>query len=174
MDASEAISNSSGIILQLIDRIKDRQTAALVVQLQKNHFTIQHELVRLESENANLALDKRVFESQVLQVKESHRQAITVLDEKHRQEIAKMTAANTKPREDELDETSKQMLISLANNDPHNSVTDDELIQIFGLAKAKGDYLFKQLRERRLVDSAGGQMGRGSFWYVTDAGTQYL
>src|SRR5580692_2387259 len=131
MNASEAIANSTGIILQLIDRIKDGKTAALVMQLQQNHFTVQHELVRLESENANLMLDKRGFESQALQVKESHRQAIAALEEKYRQEIVKMTAANTKPKEDELDETAKQMLISLANKDPNNSVTDGELIQIF-------------------------------------------
>jgi hypothetical protein len=163
MNASEAISNSSGIIIQLIDRIKDRQTAALVAQLQAHHFTIQHELVRLESENANLALDKRNFESQILKMKEAHRQ-----------EIEKVTSNYANPNQDGLDETSKQMLITLANKDPQTNVTDDDLIQIFGLQKARGDYLFSQLRERSLISINGGQMGRGMFCSVTDAGLKYL
>src|ERR1700733_15405093 len=113
MNVSEAISNSSGIIIQLIDRIKDRQTAALVSQLQTNFFTVQQELVRLESENANLALDKRQFELKISEVKEAHRL-----------EIAKIAATHAKPKEDELEETAMQMLITLAHNPPQNSVTD--------------------------------------------------
>jgi hypothetical protein len=66
------------------------------------------------------------------------------------------------------------MLVTLANADDHEGVTDGELIQHLGLPKAKGDYLFDQLRRREFVATGGGVMGRGMFWSVTSAGRDYM
>jgi hypothetical protein len=81
---------------------------------------------------------------------------------------------NARPKGDELDEICKKMLVTLANADDHEGITDGELIQHLGLPKAKGDYFFDQLRTRKFVDTGGGVMGRGMFWSVTSAGRDYM
>jgi hypothetical protein len=80
-----------------------------------------------------------------------------------------------RPKVDQLDDIATKMLVTLANfDDTEDGITDGELIQRLGLPKAKGDYHFDQLRKRHFVASGGGQMGRGSFWFVTDAGREYM
>jgi|ERR1039458_3584806 DNA-binding MarR family transcriptional regulator len=79
---------------------------------------------------------------------------------------------NARPKGDELDEISTKMLVTLANF--KGSITDSELIQRLGLPKAKGDYHFDQLEKRKFVNSDGGQLGRGMFFYVTTEGRDYL
>ena len=95
-------------------------------------------------------------------------------DLKLENEKLKSQLEKARPKGDEFDPICNQMLVVLANSRGGDGITDDDLINHFRLPKAKGDYLFAQLRQRKFVDSAGGQMGRGAFWYVTDEGLAYL
>lgn len=81
---------------------------------------------------------------------------------------------NARTKSDELDDICKKMLVTLANADDREGITDGELIQQLGLPKAKGDHCFDQLKKRKFVGTGAGAMGRGMFWYVTSDGREYL
>jgi DNA-binding MarR family transcriptional regulator len=81
---------------------------------------------------------------------------------------------NARQEGGELDEIATKMLVTLANHTGRDGITSSELIQYLGLPKAKGDYHFDQLQKRKFVNTGGGVMGRGMFWYVTSAGRDYL
>lgn len=78
------------------------------------------------------------------------------------------------PASDELDEICSKMLVTLANYNGRDGITNHELIQHLGLQKAKGDYHFDQLVKRKFVHTSSGVMGRGMFYHVTSAGRDYM
>lgn len=169
-----AIKDIVDLCRDLRDEGENRKVAEAISKIQSLTLDLQSEQATLVEKNTELLTENHQLKLSMEALKQSHAQAMAQIQEKHRAEMAAITASNARPKEDELDDVCKQMLIALANHDPHDGITDDELIQHFGLQKAKGDYHFAQLRERQLVGSGGGQMGRGAFWFVTDAGLKYL
>jgi hypothetical protein len=174
MTTQEAMAQVSALMIQLIERVKDGKTATLVQQIQSLNQTIQAGY--FASEQKSLDRQQELFDAnrKIAQMEDEQSKAIAAIQEKHRQEIARFTAGNAQPKRDELDDNCKKMLVTLANADDHEGVTDSELIQHLGLPKAKGDYYFDKLKDRKFVNSSGGQMGRGMFWHVTSAGRDYL
>jgi TolA-binding protein len=74
--------------------------------------------------------------------------------------------------QDRLPQESEQMLVLIANKD--GRITSDMVIRHLGLPKARGDYFFDKLTKHKLVDTAGGQMGVGWFYFATQAGREYM
>jgi hypothetical protein len=74
MTALEAIPKVATLLARLIDRVKDRQTAALVQQIQQHQFVIQQGLM-----DANAKISK---------MEDEHPKAIAALKEEHRKAIA--------------------------------------------------------------------------------------
>lgn len=79
MTAIEAIPKVTALITSLIERIKDRQTASLVQQIQQYQLVIQTGLI--ESQTENLELKRKI-----LHMEQEHSKAIMERDV----EIAKM------------------------------------------------------------------------------------
>ncbi len=140
------------------DFVRVAQTAGLskdvIDLLEKKSVLLAEQVASLQQENTSLLRENRNLK---LENEELRRQL-----------------QNARPKGDELDDIYNKMLVALANFKGGDGITDGELIEHFGLPKAKGDYLFAQLRNRKFVQSGSGQMGRGWFYHVTDAGLQYL
>lgn len=75
-------------------------------------------------------------------------------------------------QQDQLPTESEKMLAHIAN--ARSAVTCDQVIKHFGLSKAKGEFLFDQLLERKYVYHTGGQIGVGWFYDATSEGRKYL
>jgi len=77
---------------------------------------------------------------------------------------------NARPKSEALDDICNQMLLRVANS---RNITNNELIQAFGLGKAKGDFLLDKLWKRNFIRSPGA-IARGSLLMVTTDGREYL
>lgn len=141
------IATTAGLAKDVIDllQVKTVLLTDQVSTLEKDNVALAQENTTLLRENRNLKLENEKLKGEL---------------------------QNSRPKSDELYEIATKMLVTLANFD--GSITDGELIQRLGLPKAKGDYHFDQLQKRKFVNSSGGQMGRGMFFYVTSAGRDYL
>lgn len=102
-------------------------------------------------------------------IKEEKTKLLSELDEARRELLILKTSKNVKH---ELDETSEKMLILIANRS--EGTIDNEMIQHLGFQQAKGKYHLDQLRKRGFVHSGSGIIGRGSLYYATTEGREYL
>jgi FtsZ-binding cell division protein ZapB len=140
------------------DFIRVAQTAGLskdvIDLLEKKVALLAEQVASLEQENSTLLRENR---------------NLHLVNEDLKKQLD-----NARPKGDELDELSTKILVSLANFQGGNAITDRELIQQLGIPKAKGDYHFDQLRNRKFIHSSSGAVGRGAFYFATTAGREYL
>jgi DNA-binding MarR family transcriptional regulator len=169
-----AIKDIVDLCIKLRDEVGDRKAAEAIGKIQSLTLALQSEQATIVEKNTELLKANLDLERKVLNLETTHAHAMGALQEKHRDEIAKIKASNAHPKGDQLDEICHKMLITLANYDGRDGITNNELIQHLGLPKANGDHHFDQLANRKFVNTSGGVMGRGMFWHVTAAGRDYM
>lgn len=169
-----AIKDIVDLCIQLRNENRDGKISAALSEIQSLTLALQSEQAAIVEKNVQLVTDNLQLKQKLLELEASHLETIAALQQRHREEIARIASTHSRPKVDQLNEIETKMLVALANQPDHNPMTDEELIQRLGLAKAKGDYHFDQLRKRKFVATGGGQMGRGMFWFVTDSGRDYM
>lgn len=168
-DVSKAIASSTTLLVKLIDRIKDRETAALAAELQSTYFTIRQELIRLQSENANLALDKRNLDTQLFNLKQSHVNETTEL----RAEISRLKAQPSPRQADELEQGTIAVLKFLF--DAAQDVSGRQIARQFNMHPSVLDHYIDKLLEKRLIEQATvGGTGADCSFRIESKGRDYI
>ena len=103
MTTIEAIPFINGLFIQLIDRVKDRQTASLIGQLQSlfqsvqaSYFAAEHKALETATQNLQLTRQVAALEDSqpktIAALNESHSAAIAALRHSHTTQIAQLVA----------------------------------------------------------------------------------
>ena len=105
MTPQEAVAQVSLLMVDLINRVKDRKTADLVQKIQSLNQTIQTGY--FAAEQKSLDRQQELFEAnrKIAQMEDEHSKAIAAIQEKHRAEITKLTARNDPPSFEIIDQS---------------------------------------------------------------------
>lgn len=165
MTGLEAIPIVNGLIADLIKRAKDRETQALVQEIQSHQLVIQTELVEARAKIAKMDAD--------------HANAITAIREGHRlktvefdSQIEQLKTQLFEKQRDRLDEGCDKMLVAIAYTE---EIHLQELIQWLGLQKLPAERMFDQLIKRGFIaHGLIGSPGKGYAFHTTAAGREYM
>jgi hypothetical protein len=148
MTTQEAIAQISALMIQLIERVKDGKTAALVQQMQSLNQTIQSGYFAAEQKSLERQQEAFDLNRKLLQIEDEYKRAITALQEKHHAEIAKITQSNARPK-DALHPKAQEILLYLFK--AAREVTEREITQKFQLEKSVAGYHLDELWKKKFI-----------------------
>jgi hypothetical protein len=106
-----AIKDIVDLCIKLRDENRDGKIAAALGEIQSLTLALQSEQATIVEKNSELVTENLGLKRKMLEIETTHAHAITALQEKHRAEISKITAANTRPKGDELAEKTQDILL---------------------------------------------------------------
>jgi predicted nuclease with TOPRIM domain len=152
------ITDLTSLVTQLVDRIEDRKAAADLREVQRMIAVLQSEQAKLHEDNIEL----RTENADLKQRNASLQQQLA----------RRQQTQSVETQYNDLDEITTKMLVLVSNS--RQELTRDMVIHQLGLSKAKGEYHFKQISERKFVRMTHGKLGGSMFWGATPEGLKYL
>ena len=147
-----AIKDIVDLCIKLRDEVGDRKAGEVVGKIQSLTLALQSEQVTIVEKNSELVTENLGLKRKLSDLETAHAQAITALQEKHRNEIAKIAASNPKPKDD-LDPKTKGILIYFFKQ--AREVSEREIAQRFQLELSVASYHLDVLWKKKLIGSGG-------------------
>lgn len=177
-----AIKDIVDLCIKLRDENRDGRVSAAISEIQSLTLTLQSEQAAIVEKNSELVTENLGLKRKMLDMETAHAQAIAALQEKQRAEIAKITASNTRPKSNRLEETTEKILKAFF--DSARELSEEEIARHFQMGKSVAGYHLDLLWKKKFIEGfgaviMGGGYGRGAGacspqYEITAEGRKYI
>ena len=177
-----AIKDIVDLCIKLRDENRDGKISAAISEIQSLTLSLQSEQVAIIEKNSELVTENLGLKRKLLELETSHSQAIALIQDKHRAEIAKITASDARPKGDELLQQTAAILKAFF--DSARELSEEEIARHFKLSSSVAAYHLDILWKKKFIGGQGviimgGGYGRGGGnnspqYEITALGRKYI
>jgi hypothetical protein len=168
-----AIKDIVDLCIKLRDENRDGKVSAAISQIQSLTLSLQSEQAAIAEKNLELVTENLDLKRKLLNTETVHAHTMVELQEKHRAEMAKIIASNTRPKGNRLDEATEKILKLFF--DAAREISDRQIAQKFQLSMSVAGYHTDKLFEKKFITCNRVVMGDADPMYeITANGREYI